>query len=239
MNQPKDRLIVALDYPDLAPALALAELIAPQVGMLKVGLELFNSAGPPAIAALRERGARLFYDGKFYDIPNTVAGAAAAAARLGVTMFNVHALGGLKMMTTAREAAHRAAEEAGLPAPLVIGVTILTSLDDEEVQRELGLSETASAAALRLAELAKRAGLDGVVASVHEVPDIKRLCGDDFLTVTPGIRPAGAAAGDQARVATPREALQAGADYLVIGRPVTQSEDPQQALAEIVQEMVD
>lgn len=239
MKDASSRLIIALDFPELPPALALAERIGPQVGLLKVGLELFNSAGPPAIAALRERGARIFYDSKFCDIPNTVAGAAAAAARMGVTMFNVHALGGLKMMAAAREAAHRAAEDAGLPAPLVIAVTILTSLDDQQVQRDLGLPETASEAAVRLAALAQKAGLDGVVASVHEVPQIKRLCGDDFLTVTPGIRPAWAATGDQARVATPREALQAGSDYLVIGRPVTQSEDPQQAVSRIIREMVE
>jgi len=237
MNEPKDRLIVALDYPDLAPALAMADVIGAGVGMLKVGLELFNSAGPQAIAALRERRARIFYDCKFSDIPNTVAGASAAAARMGVTMFNVHTLGGIKMMAAAREATHRAAEEAGQAPPLVIGVTIVTSLSDREVQRDLGIPETASEAALRLAILAKEAGLDGVVASVHEVPQIKRTCGREFLTVTPGIRPAWAAVGDQARFATPGEALAAGADYLVIGRPITRADDPAQALADVLREM--
>jgi orotidine-5'-phosphate decarboxylase len=237
MTEPSDRIIIALDYPELDPALRMAELIGSRVGMLKVGLELFNSAGPPAIAALRQRGARIFYDSKFLDIRNTVSGAAAAAARMGVSMLNVHALGGAAMMAAAREAARKAAVEAGFPAPLVIGVTILTSLGDREVQQELGLPSTASEAALRLATLAKEAGLDGVVASVREVPSIKRACGKEFLTVTPGIRPTWAAVGDQARVATPREALEAGADLLVIGRPITRADDPAAALEMVLTEM--
>ncbi|MFB3882358.1 MAG: orotidine-5'-phosphate decarboxylase [Armatimonadota bacterium] len=237
MTDLRDRIIIALDYPELDPALRMAELIGARVGMLKVGLELFNSAGPPAIAAIRQRAARIFYDSKFLDIPNTVAGAAAAAARMGVSMFNVHALGGAAMMAAAREAAQKAASDAGLPVPLVIGVTILTSLGDREVQRELGLPSSASEAALRLAQLAKEAGLDGVVASVGEVPSIKRACGKDFLTVTPGIRPAWARLGDQARVATPREALEAGSDLLVIGRPITRADDPAAALEMVLREM--
>jgi len=237
MREPKDRLIVALDYPELEPALRMADLVGPRVAMLKVGLELFNSVGPPAIGALREHGARIFYDSKFLDIPNTVAGAAAAAGRMGVSMFNVHALGGAAMMAAARDAAREAAREAGLPAPLVIGVTVLTSLGDREVRDELGLPSTAAEAALRLARLAKEAGLDGVVASVHEVPAIKRACGTEFLTVTPGIRPAWAAVGDQARVASPQEALAAGADLLVIGRPITRADDPVAALEMVLREM--
>jgi orotidine-5'-phosphate decarboxylase len=189
------------------------------------------------MGALRERGARIFYDSKFHDIPNTVAGAAAAAARLGVSMFNVHALGGVAMMAAARAAAAEAARGAGLPAPLVIAVTIVTSLGDREVREELGIPSTAGEAALRLAQLAKEAGLDGVVASVHEVPAIKRVCGTHFLTVTPGIRPAGAAVGDQSRVATPREAVAAGADLLVIGRPITRADDPTAALEMVLEEM--
>jgi orotidine-5'-phosphate decarboxylase len=237
MRDPKDRIIVALDYADLDRALRMADLIGSRVGMLKVGLELFSSAGPRAMGALRERGARIFYDSKFHDIPNTVAGAAAAAARMGVSMFNVHALGGVAMMAAARAAAAEAARGAGLPAPLVIAVTIVTSLGDREVREELGIPSTAGEAALRLAQLAKEAGLDGVVASVHEVPAIKRVCGTHFLTVTPGIRPAGAAVGDQSRVATPREAVAAGADLLVIGRPITRADDPTAALEMVLEEM--
>jgi orotidine-5'-phosphate decarboxylase len=206
--------------------------------MLKVGLELFNAAGPAAILALRERGARVFYDAKLYDIPNTVAGAAAALARNGVTMFNVHALGGVKMMKAAREAATRAAEEAGLAPPLLIAVTIVTSLGDREVREELGLTTSAGEAAQRLAELAREAGLDGVVAAVGEVSQIKQTCGRDFLVVTPGIRPAWAATGDHARAATPRAALEAGSDYLVLGRPITQAPDPSEALEKVLAEMV-
>jgi orotidine-5'-phosphate decarboxylase len=237
MEKPSDRLIIALDYPDLPPALALAERLGPQVGLLKVGLQLFNSAGPQAIRALRDLGPRVFYDSKLYDIPNTVAGAAAALARLGVSMFNVHALGGSAMMRAAKRAALRAAEEAGLPPPLVVAVTIVTSLGDDELQREIGLHESSQAAVPRLASLAREAELDGVVCSVREVPEIKRICGKDFLTVTPGIRPAWAARGDQARVATPREALASGADYLVIGRPITGAHDPQRALQRVLAEL--
>lgn len=232
-----DRLIVALDFPDLAPALKLASSLATQVGLMKVGLELFNAVGPRAIEEVRATGAGVFYDCKFYDIPNTVAGAAAAAARMGVRMLNVHALGGRAMMEAAKEGAAKGAAQTGLPAPLVIGVTIVTSLSDQQLRDELGLRESSAEAVLRLALLAKEAGLDGVVASVHEVPEIKRVCGEGFLTVVPGIRPAWSEVGDQARIATPRAALAAGSDYLVIGRPITRAEDPQQAVRRILEEM--
>lgn len=237
MNDLKDHLIVALDFPGLSSAVAMASQVGSHVGMLKVGLELFNSAGPAAIDAMTAQGAKVFYDCKLYDIPNTVAGAARAISRLGVTMLNVHALGGKTMMRTAREAAQAGAAEAGAPPPLVIGVTIVTSLSDQEVREELGLPAGAGGAALDLAQRAQEAGLDGVVTSVHEVAAIKRACGREFLTVVPGIRPAGAAVGDQRRVATPRVALAAGADYLVIGRPITRAEDPRAAVAAIIEEM--
>jgi orotidine-5'-phosphate decarboxylase len=204
--------------------------------MLKVGLELFNSAGPGALEAIGDLG-DVFYDSKFYDIPNTVAGAAAAVGRLGVRMFNVHALGGRAMMRAAKEGAAKGAAQAGFPPPLVIAVTIVTSIGDEALREELGIAETAAEAVPRLALLAKESGLDGVVASVHEVPEIKRVCGKNFLTVTPGIRPSWAEAGDQTRVATPRAALSAGADYLVIGRPIIRAEDPGQALARILSDI--
>ena len=230
-------MIIALDYPALPPALEMARRLVGQVGMFKVGLELFNSAGPQVMGELRALGARVFYDAKFYDIPNTVAGAAAAAGRIGVSMVNVHALGGKAMMEAAKEAAAQGAVAAGFPAPLVIAVTVVTSLGDRELREEIGIPQPASEAALRLALLAKEAGLDGVVASVAEVREIKRVCGKDFVTVTPGIRPAGAERGDQVRVATPRQAAVAGSDYLVIGRPVTRAADPVEAVAAIVTEM--
>lgn len=237
MRESKERLIVALDYPDLPAALAMARRLADSAGMFKVGLELFNAAGPAAIESIRKLGPSVFYDSKLYDIPNTVAGAAAAIARMGVSMFNIHALGGTNMMAAARTAAVGAAAEAGLPPPLVIAVTIVTSLGDSEVRGELGLPEDASGAAVRLATLAREAGLDGVVASVREVAEIKRACGKKFLTVTPGIRPAWAAKADQSRVATPTEAIQAGSDYLVVGRPITQSDDPARSVSEILREI--
>ncbi len=239
MNEPGSRLIIALDFPDLAPALELAREIAPRVGMLKVGLELFNSAGPQAIQSLRDLGAHIFYDSKFCDIPNTVAGAAAAAGRMGPSMLNVHALGGRAMMQAAKDGALRGADEAGFPPPLVIAVTLLTSLSDRDLQQYLGLSDPSRDTVIRLASLAQASGLDGVVCSVHEVPDIKRVCGKNFLTITPGIRPTGAASDDQARAATPGEAVAAGADYLVIGRPVTRADDPADALSRILREMAD
>jgi len=234
---PKESLIIALDFPELGPARELARALAGEVGMLKVGLELFNAEGPRAIRELRELGASVFYDAKLCDIPNTVAGAAAAAGRLGVGMLNVHAFGGKAMMAAAKEAAAQGAQQAGFPAPLVIGVTVLTSLGDREVEEEIGLRDSAGEAALRLAALAKEAGLEGVVCSVHEVSEVKRACGKDFIAVTPGIRPVGAGRGDQRRVATPAEAWAQGADYLVIGRPVTRAGDPRQAVAEILAEM--
>jgi len=239
MRDVGQRLIIALDFAEAAPALRLARQIGPRVGMLKVGLELFNSAGPSVIESLRAEGARVFYDAKFHDIPNTVAGAAAAAGRLGVSMLNVHALGGRAMMQAAREGALRGAAEAGFAPPLLIAVTVVTSLGDREVRDELGFGDTPRDLVIRLASLAKEAGLDGVVCSVREVGDIKRACGQQFVTVTPGIRPAWAAAGDQARVATPGEAVAAGADYLVIGRPVTRADDPAKALAKVLSEMAD
>jgi len=237
VSRPEDRLIVALDYPALEPALEMARAIADEVGMFKVGLELFNSAGPGVLEELRRLGAGVFYDGKFLDIPNTVAGAASAAARMGVTMFNVHALGGLAMMQAAREGAARGAEEAGGRPPLVIAVTILTSVDRQVMNQEVGIQGKVIEAVVRLARLAREAGLDGVVCSAAEITRIKQACGDDFLTVVPGIRPEGAARGDQARVATPRAAVEAGADYLVVGRPITRAGDPRAAAAAIVREI--
>lgn len=233
----KDRLIIALDFPDLESARELARLIGPEVGLLKVGLELFNAEGPRAIRELQHLGAGIFYDAKLCDIPNTVAGAAAAAGRLGLAMLNVHAFGGVAMMSAAKEAAEKGARAAGFSPPLVIGVTVLTSLGDRELREEVGIDQPAREAALRLARRAQEAGLDGVVCSVHEVAEVKRVCGKDFLAITPGIRPRGADRDDQSRVATPGEARAAGADYLVVGRPVTRAADPRQAVANILSEM--
>lgn len=225
------RLIVALDYPEAAPALALAERLDPRMARLKVGKELFVAAGPELVRTLTARGFQVFLDLKFHDIPNTVAAACRAAARLGVWMLNVHASGGLKMMQAARAALE------GLPTrPRLIAVTVLTSLGREDLA-QVGLDLEPEAQVLRLARLAQAAGLDGVVCSAREAPLLRRELGPDFLLVTPGVRPAGSATDDQQRVLTPAQALQAGADYLVVGRPITQAPDPVAALQRIHDEI--
>jgi orotidine-5'-phosphate decarboxylase len=220
------RVIVALDYPDAASALAFAERVTPDLCRLKVGKELFTIAGPALVEQLVAKGFDVFLDLKFHDIPNTVAQAVRAAARLGVWMVNVHASGGRKMMMAAREALTGDGRQ-----PLLIAVTVLTSLDGSDLA-EIGLGEPAVQVPL-LAKLALDCDLDGVVCSAQEAVVLKKLCGADFKLVTPGIRPAGAALGDQNRVMTPEAAVEAGADYLVIGRPITQSDDPVATLKSI------
>lgn len=222
------KIIVALDYPSSAEALAVAEKLPPDLCRVKVGLELFVSAGPIVIEQLHALGHEIFLDLKFHDIPNTVAGACKAAASMGVWMLNVHCLGSARMM----EAARSAVDQAG-HAPILIGVTVLTSHDKSDLQA-LGLSGTPESEVLRLAQLAQRYGLDGVVCSPQEVTAIKAACAPGFIKVTPGIRPPGANLQDQARVMTPQEALQAGADFLVIGRPITRSSSPGRVLKELI-----
>lgn len=214
----QDHVFVALDVPNETVARDLSRTLRPYVGGFKVGLELFTHYGPGIVEAIGADG--LFLDLKFHDIPNTVAGASRAAAKMGVEIFNVHCLGGGAMMRAAADAAR---EENS--ASKVIGVTILTSHDTGGL-RELGLSGTPETEVLRLAELAQESGLDGVVCSPLEIGKIRAVCGEDFLIVTPGVRPAQAEMGDQKRVLTPREALAAGADWLVIGRPITAASDP-------------
>lgn len=222
---PREKIIVALDVDSIESAAALAKELGPHVGALKVGLELINNCGAPQVVSeLKASGTNIFFDGKFMDIPNTVAGASRAVARMGVWMFNVHCMGGLKMMEAAIEAAESASKESGVIRPLVLGVTILTSLDVAALN-ELGFDlegeDGLKGCVVRLAKLAKSAGLDGVIASPQEVSLIRNACGPDFKIVTPGVRPIWAAKGDQKRVTTPAEAVKMGADYLVIGRPIT------------------
>ena len=213
-------IIVALDYPDAAGALAMASRLDPQLCRVKVGKELFTAAGPDVVRQLVARGFDVFLDLKYHDIPNTVAGACRAAARLGVWMLNVHASGGEAMMRAAREAV------AGSPrVPLVIGVTVLTSLGDESLA-QIGFRANANDTVLALARLAKASGLDGVVCSAREAPLLRAALGPGFALVTPGIRLPGDDMGDQVRTVTPAEAIALGADYLVIGRPVTSAADP-------------
>ena len=212
--RPENPLVVALDVSDMERANALATALAPHVGMLKVGLELIWAAGPEAVRRIGSHGA-VFADAKLHDIPNTVERASANIARLGVRMLNVHALGGEEMMRAARSGADRGAIEAGVPAPLVVAVTVLSSQSGE------GLASPAS-----LAFEAKTSGLDGVVVSGEDVRDVREVCGDDFCLVVPGIRPAGGNGHDQVRVLTPAAAIESGADYIVVGRPITDADDP-------------
>ena len=227
------KIIVALDFADAASALALVEQLDPSLCRLKVGKELFTAAGPELVRALVASGFEVFLDMKFHDIPNTVAAACRAAAGLGVWMLNVHASGGRRMMAAAHEAL------AGLPQrPLLIAVTVLTSMSAEDLG-EVGVSGAPADQVLRLARLAQGCRLDGVVCSAQEAPMLRADLGSDFRLVTPGIRPAGADAGDQRRVMTPAEALQAGATDLVIGRPITAAADPLAALKQIQIEIQD
>lgn len=226
MQEP--RVIVALDYANEADALAFVDRIDPRLCRLKVGKEMFTLFGPQFVRSLVARGFDLFLDLKFHDIPNTVAKAVAASAELGVWMVNVHASGGERMMMAARQAL----EAYGSSAPQLIAVTVLTSMEQDEL-RQLGLSCTVQEQVLRLATLSRDAGLDGVVCSAQEARMLKQQLGADFKLVTPGIRPAGSELGDQRRVLTPAEACAQGSDYLVIGRPITQSVDPALALQAI------
>ncbi len=225
----RDRLIVALDVPKADAARVLVDRLSGRVGLFKVGNQLFTAAGPELVREIVGRGEKVFLDLKYHDIPNTVAGAVASASRLGVSLVDVHGLGGRAMMEAAVGA---------LPAmgTRLLAITILTSHDDETLD-EIGVNGSVVESVRRLAELAKDAGTDGVVASPQEVGMIREACGRDFLIVTPGIRPAGAAPGDQARPATPAAALSAGADYLVVGRPITEAADPGAAADAIVAEM--
>ena len=227
--------MVALDRPDEAAAESLIRALEGIPCWLKVGMELFYAAGPAFVAGLKDRGYRVFLDVKMHDIPNTVKGGAASVTRLGVDLFNVHAAGGVRMMEAALEGAEAAS--GGRPRPRVIAVTQLTSTSQAVLNDEIGIPGTAEEAVVRYARLARRAGLDGVVASAREVRAVKAACGGGFLAVTPGIRPASAAADDQERIMTPREALDAGADFLVIGRPITAAPDPREALESIVKEL--
>jgi orotidine-5'-phosphate decarboxylase len=226
MNEP--RVIVALDFPGAATALDFARRLDPVRCRLKVGKELFTAAGPGLVEALQRQGFDVFLDLKFHDIPNTVAGACRAAAGLGVWMINVHAQGGRAMLSTAREALHGAVRR-----PLLVAVTLLTSLSAAELP-EIGLAGTPEENVRRLANLAHAADLDGVVCSAREAPALRATFGDRFVLVTPGIRMADDAVGDQSRVVTPRQAVAAGATYLVVGRPVTRALDPNATLARIL-----
>lgn len=229
MNEP--RIIVALDYPGAQSALQFVNRVEPRACRLKVGQELFTAAGPQLIEQLVQRGFDVFLDLKFHDIPHTVAQACKAASKFGVWMLSVHALGGRVMLAAAREALQGFKQR-----PRLVAVTVLTSIKNEELG-EIGVSGKLNEAVLQLAGLAHDSGLDGVVCSAQEAPDLRKQFGSKFCLVTPGIRSARVAEDDQQRVTTPRRAMENGADYLVIGRPITQAQDPLKALQEINQEI--
>ncbi|HEY1467487.1 MAG TPA: orotidine-5'-phosphate decarboxylase [Candidatus Acidoferrum sp.] len=237
---PRSSLIVALDFDSLSTAIRFAKQVADLVGMFKIGLQLFTSAGPEAVREVAQLGTGVFLDLKFHDIPNTVAGAVLASAGLpGVQLVNVHALGGATMMRAAAQAIS-AGVPMGADRPRLLGVTVLTSMDQKSV-REVGISGSPKSRVLKLAKLAQSAGVDGVVASVQEAKAIRKLCGREFLIVTPGVRPKETSSNekqdDQARTATPREAIKAGADFIVVGRPILAAADPRAAAQEIVDEI--
>lgn len=227
------QLIIALDFNCEQDALNLVEQLDPKSCVLKVGSELFTLLGTPFVRQLINKQFKVFLDLKFHDIPNTVAHACKVAADLGVWMVNVHASGGMKMMHAAKEAI----ESYGPNRPLLIAVTVLTSFDQSDLSA-LGITIPLMEQVKKLAFLAKESGLDGVVSSAHEVQSIKQQCGSQFITVTPGIRLSTDAKNDQTRIMTPREAIDAGSDYLVIGRPITQATNPAAVVAEIISSLV-
>lgn len=221
----KNPIICAADTKDVDAALALTRNVAPHVGAIKLGLEFFTSNGMEGVRAIAKAGLPIFLDLKFYDIPNTVSQAVYAATEAGIHILTIHTSGGSAMMKAASEAAHKAAKDKNIPRPLVVGVTVLTSMDNFDLE-ETGISSDTNTQVKRLARLAKNAGLDGVVCSAHEIKLIKSCCGENFKTVVPGIRPRQSQSDDQKRVTTPNDAISKGADFLVIGRPITKSEAP-------------
>ncbi len=231
MLQPRDRLIVALDVPGAPQARQIVQTIGEAATTYKVGKQLFTAEGPQVVRDLVSSGRKVFLDLKFHDIPNTVAAAVKAAAELGVSMMTVHAAGGSKMLKAAAEAANQSSTK-----PLLLAVTVLTSLSDSDLH-ELGISDDVQSQVLRLGALARKAGCGGLVASAQEARELRKALGEGFAIVTPGIRPAGSASGDQARVVTPQDAITAGATHLVVGRPILDAPNPATAAERIVQQI--
>jgi orotidine-5'-phosphate decarboxylase len=232
----KDRIIVPLDVSSEEDAIALLDKL-PQVTFWKVGLELFVSSGPTLLKILKERQKRIFLDLKFHDIPNTVAGACAAAARYGVDLVTIHATAGKIALQRAQTALEESAEQAGVPVPNLIAITVLTSISSRSLAFELKVPIELPEYALQMALLAKESGLAGAVCSPQEVDQLRQICGNEFVLVCPGVRPTWAAAGDQQRIMTPAQAMKAGASYLVIGRPITAAVDPVAAFERICEEL--
>ena len=233
----KERLVLALDVDNFKKAEELVGKLSDYVGVFKIGNQLFSAEGPKIINMINDRGSKVFLDLKFHDIPNTVARAAEIATKLGVYIFNVHTSGGYEMMRAAAEASEKISLALGVRKPLILGVTLLTSINQEILEKEIGIKKRIEKQVVHLAKLAKTAGLDGVVASSWEIKEIRKACGENFVILTPGIRPAGKSFDDQKRVMTPREAIKLGADFLVIGRPIRNASNPVEAAKEILREM--
>ena len=235
-NNPKDKIIFALDVEHFREAQKWVTLLKDRVGIFKVGKQLFTHAGPKVVDMIRQKGQNVFLDLKYHDIPNTVAKAGEEATKLNVTMFNLHALGGFEMMKKTVEASRAAAKKLGIPKPLILAVTILTSMD-EEALKEVGVQVPILDEVGRLALLSMKAGIDGVVASPQEISVIRQKCGEKFIIVTPGIRSPTDKKDDQKRTLSPKEAVAAGANYLVIGRPIKEAKDPIEAVQRIIEDI--
>lgn len=239
-ENPAEKIIVALDTQDLDKAKKIVKRLHRIIPHFKIGSELYTAHGPEAVKALRWVGGHIFLDLKFHDIPNTVAGAVRSATALNVFMMTVHAIGGVEMMEAARQAAEEVARKMKLKRrPKLLGVTVLTSINQEVLTKEIGIEDSVDKTVLRFAEMAERAGMDGVVCSGRELAKVCPKLDKDMLIVVPGIRPAWSVAGDQERIMTPKKALGLGADYLVIGRPITAARDPIEAAERVIEEIKD
>lgn len=232
-----EKIIVALDVDNEEDAYMMVSRLSPLITFYKIGLKLFVSCGPRVITGLKKFGVRIFLDLKFHDIPNTVASTARAAVYHGVDMFNIHLSGGREMILRTVDAAKNASQQLGVPCPLILGVTVLTSFNQKTLREEAGVERDLEEHVFHLAHIAKESGLNGIVASPREAPAIRKKIGDDFIIVTPGIRPSWAASGDQQRIMTPRRAMEEGASYLVIGRPIIEHPSPREAAEKILAEI--
>ena len=236
---PEEKLILALDVDSLEKGREIVRELMGCVNMYKVGSRLFCAEGPDSVKMVKSEGGRVFLDLKLHDIPNTVAGTSEAIAGLGVDMFDVHTLGGIEMMKAAREAAARAAVDCGHKRPLVLGVTVLTHIEDGVLREELGIDISVEEEVKHLTAMAMDAGLDGLICSPREISTVRKICGDRVKIITPGIRPSWAQPGDQRRTLSPAEAMREGADYLVVGRPVLEAADRREAVRKIIDEIAD
>lgn len=233
----RERLVLALDVNNFKKAEELVDKLTDYVGVFKIGNQLFTAEGIKVIKMVQEKGGKVFLDLKFHDIPNTVARAAEVVSKLGVYIFDIHTSGGYEMMKATVEASKKSSFALGISKPLILGVTLLTSINQEILEKEIGIKKSLEEQVVHLAKLAEAAGLDGVVASPWEIKALRAACGEGFVILTPGIRPAGKSDDDQKRIMTPQEAIKLGADFIVIGRPITNATNPVKASQEILKEM--